>query len=49
MQHIIDLARQGKKDEFKAAIAEQLNQRRDAALGAARTAMAQSVGGAKKK
>jgi len=45
---IIALAREGKKEEFKAAIKEQLNQRRDTTLTNLRTAMAASIGQKKK-
>lgn len=44
MQNIVDYARQGKKDEFKTAIKEQLNNRRDSFLAAAKQAMLSSIG-----
>lgn len=44
MNNLVQLAREGKKEEFKAAVKEQLNQRRDALLSSARQQMAASIG-----
>lgn len=48
MKHIIDLARAGNKEEFKAAVKQELTQRSNAFLETAKKEMFASIGQKKK-